>query len=83
MSLSIEYLVRHEAAKLLREMYPGRFFCASCLARCLRGAVGTTYSKGQIERALHTVSKTPGALTYKHAFVCGLCGKTLPCLGGL
>lgn len=83
MSLSIEYLVRHEAAKLLREMYPGRFFCISCLALSLRGVLGITYTKGQIERALQTVSKTPGALTYQHAFVCGLCGKTLPCLGGL
>jgi hypothetical protein len=43
--------------------------------------LGTTYSKGQIERALHTVSKTPAALTYKRAFVCGLCAKTMPCLG--
>ena len=43
MSLSIEYLARHEVGKLLRESYPGRFFCVSCLATLLRGAVGTTY----------------------------------------
>ena len=79
MTLSIEYLVRHEAGKLLRDR--GRFFCVSCLALSLRGALGTTYTKGQIERALQTVSKTPGALIYKHAFVCDQCGKTAPCLG--
>jgi len=80
MSLSIEYLARHEVGKLLRESYPGRFFCVSCLATLLRGALGTTYTKGQIERALHTVSRTPGALMYKHSFVCDECGKTAPCL---
>jgi hypothetical protein len=42
----------------------------------------TYYTKGQIERALQTVSKTPGAMTYKHAFVCDHCGKTASCLGG-
>jgi hypothetical protein len=80
MSLSVEYLVRHEAAKLLRDRFSGRFFCVSCLAAFLRPALGTTHTKGQIERALQTVSKTPGALTYKPVFVCDECGKTLPCL---
>jgi protein-arginine kinase activator protein McsA len=78
MSLSIEYIVRHEASKQLRAR--GRFFCVSCLATFLRDVLGT-YTKVQIERALQTVSKTPGALTYKHAFVCDQCGKTAPCLG--
>ena len=82
MTLSLEYLVRHESGKLLRDRFPGRFFCASCLAAFLRPALGITYTKAQIERALQTVSKTPGALTYKHAFVCDQCGKTAPCLGG-
>ena len=79
MNLSIEYAVRHEAGKMLREK--GRAFCVPCLATFLRDALGTTYTKGQIERALQTVSKTPGALTYKRSFVCDQCGKTAPCLG--
>ena len=78
---SLEYFVRHEAARLLRASFPGLFFCLSCLATFLRGALGATYTKGQIEGALQTVSQTPGSLTYKRAFVCGQCGKTLACLG--
>jgi hypothetical protein len=35
----------------------------------------TYYTKGQIERALQTVSRTRSALTYKHAFVCDQCNK--------
>jgi hypothetical protein len=81
MNYSIEYRVRHEAGRLLREMYPGRFFCAICLAAFFRETLGTDYTKVQIERALQTVSKTPGAMTYKRAFVCDQCGKTAPCLG--
>jgi hypothetical protein len=80
MNLSIEYAVRHEAGKLLREK--GRAFCVPCLATFLRDALGTTYTKGQIERALQTVSKTPGALTYKRSFVCDQCGKIRSCFGG-
>jgi hypothetical protein len=81
MTLSLEYLVRHEAGKLLRDRSPGRFFCVPCLAAFLRPALGTDYTKVQIERALQAVSKTPAALTYKHTFVCDQCGKTMPCLG--
>ena len=81
MNYSIEYRVRHKTGRLLREMYPGRFFCTVCLATFLRGALGTAFTKGQIERALQTVSKTPGAMTYKQAFICDQCGKTAPCLG--
>jgi hypothetical protein len=36
-------------------MYPGRFFCAICLAAFLRETLGTAYTKGQIERAVQTV----------------------------
>jgi len=54
MTLSLEYLVRHEAGKLLRDRFPGRFFCVSCLATFLRDALGT-YTKAQIERALQAV----------------------------
>ena len=61
--------------------HPRRFFRAACLAAFLRDALGTAYTKGQIERALQRVSRTPGALTYKHASVCDQCGKTAPCLG--
>ena len=60
MTLSLEYLVRHESGKLLRDKFPGRFFCASCLSASLRPVLGTTYTKAQMERALQTVSKTPG-----------------------
>ena len=81
MNYSIEYRVRHEAGRLLRETYWGRFFCAACLAAFLRDTLGTAYTKAQIERALQTVSRTPGALIYEHAFVCDQCGKTAPCLG--
>jgi hypothetical protein len=81
MTVSIEYFVRREAARLLRASFPGLFFCLSCLARFLRSALDTTYTKGQIEGALQTVSQTPGSLTYKRAFVCGECGKMAPCLG--
>jgi hypothetical protein len=59
----------------------GRLFCVSCLAAFLRPALGTDYTKAQIERALQTVSTIPGALIYKDAFVCDQCGKTAPCLG--
>jgi len=79
MNFSIEYSVRHEAGKLLREK--GRAFCISCLARFVRDALGTTYTKGQIERALQMVSKTSGALTYKRSFVCDQCGKIGACFG--
>jgi hypothetical protein len=79
MNLSIEYAVRHEAGKLLRKK--GRAFCVPCLATFLRDALGTIYTKGQIERALQTVSKTPGALTYKRSFVCDQCGRIRSCFG--
>ena len=78
MTLSLEYLVRHEAGKQLRDTFPGRFFCISCLAAFVRPVLGTTYTKAQIERALQTVSKTPGARAYKRSFVCDQCGKIGP-----
>jgi len=80
MSLSIEYLVRHEVAKLLRGGAPGLFLCLSCLEKALRIPLGAAHTKGRVEGALRAVSRTPGALTYKHAFVCDQCGKTAPCL---
>ena len=80
MSLSVEYLVRHEAANLLRAGAPGRFLCLSCLEKALRIPLGPAHTKGRVEAALRTIVRTPGALTYKHAFVCDQCGKTAPCL---
>jgi hypothetical protein len=80
MTLETEYLVRHELGKLLGADYRGRFLCVACLGPLVRGALGTTYTKGQIERALYTVSRTLGALTHRHSFVCNQCGKTAPCL---
>ena len=82
MSLSIEYLVRHEAAKLLRAGAPGRFLCLSCLEKALRIPLGAAHTRGRVEGALRTISRTPGALTYKRAFVCDQCGKTASCLSG-
>jgi len=80
MSYSIEFRVRHEAAKLLREGHAGCFVCLSCLARSLQDAVGATYTPVQIEVALQAVSKTPGSLRYKHTVVREQCGKKASCL---
>ncbi len=80
MSLSLEALVRHEAGKLLREGPPGRFLCLSCLEQGRRSASRAAHTKGRVERALKMLSRTPGDLTYKHAFVCDQCGKNAPCL---
>jgi hypothetical protein len=80
MTLATEYLVCHELGKLLGADYRGRFLCVACLGPLVRGALGTTYTKGPIERALYAVSRTPGALTHRHSFVCDQCGKTAPCL---
>jgi hypothetical protein len=81
MALATEYLVRHELGKLFQGDCRGRFLCVSCLLPLLRGALGTAYTKGQIERVLLAVSKSPGELTHKRSFVCDQCGKTAPCLG--
>jgi hypothetical protein len=81
MNLSIEYLVRHEAAKLLRQGVPGRFLCLTCLEKALRTALGAAHTRGRVDRALRTVSRIPGAeFTSKHAFICDRCGKTGVCL---
>jgi hypothetical protein len=77
-----EDLVRREVGKLLRVDYRGQIICFSCLVTFVRDSFGTTYTKGQIERALRVVSKSPGALTYTHSFICDQCGKTMPCLSG-
>ena len=78
-----EELVRREASRLLRGPYRGKFLCFSCLGSFIRKTFGTTHTKGQIERALLAVSKSPGALVHKRSFVCDECGHALPCLGAL
>ena len=73
-------VVRREVGKLLRVDYRGQIICFSCLVTFLRNSLGIKYTKGQIERTLHVVSNSPGALSYKHSFVCDQCGKRMPCL---
>ena len=41
----------------------------------------TTYPKSEIERALDTVFRSPGALKSVPTFLCPGCRKTMPCLG--
>jgi hypothetical protein len=74
-------LVRREVGKLLRVDSRGEFICSLCLNRIIGERFGTTYTRGQIERALDAVFKSPGALTRKDSFVCDRCGKTMACLG--
>jgi hypothetical protein len=81
MTLATEYLVRHELGKLLGADYRGRFLCVTCLGPLVRSALGTTYTKGQVERALLAVSKSPGTLRQKHSFLCDQCGRIATCLG--
>jgi len=76
-----EDLVRREVSRLLRGPYRGRFLCVSCVVSLVRDAVGTARTKGQIERALLGVSKSPGALIHKQSFIFDHCGNALPCLG--
>jgi hypothetical protein len=76
-----EDLVRREASRLLRGPYRGKFLCFSCLGSFIRDALGTGRTKGQIERALLAISKSPGALVHKRSFVCDQCGNDLPCFG--
>ena len=81
MSDTADDFVRREVSKLLRVEYRGKFMCASCLLKFAVERFGTTlYTRGQIERALDTIFRSPGALRRVHRFVCDQCGKTLPCL---
>jgi hypothetical protein len=75
-----EDLVRREVGKLLRVDYRGRVVCFPCLGAILRSALGIAYTKGQLDRALQGLTKSPGGLTYVPAFICDQCGKTVPCL---
>jgi len=81
MSDSAEDFIRREVGKLLRVDYRGKFMCAPCLVKQTVETCGTAvYTRGQIERALDGVFRSPGALRRLHAFVCDRCGKTTPCL---
>jgi len=80
-SQSIDDLVRETAAEILRERAPGRFLCIPCLMRQVQNAHGTAYTRGQIERSLAVVARSPGSLTFLPSVVCDRCGKTAPCLG--
>jgi hypothetical protein len=74
-------LARREVGKLLRVDNRGEFICSPCLKRIIGERSGPTYTKGQIERALEAVFKSPGTLTRKYSFVCDRCGNTMACLG--
>ena len=81
MSCSAEDLVRREAGKLLRVEYRGQFLCHTCLRKLIRQSFGQSYTTSQIERALDKVFESPGALTRTQSSLCGICLKTMPCLG--
>ena len=81
MSDTAEDFIRREVGKLLRVDYRGKFLCASCLLKLVVEQVGTTlYTRGQMERALDVIFRSPGALRRVHTFVCDQCGETGPCL---
>jgi hypothetical protein len=82
MTLATEYVVRQELGKQLGGDYRGRFVCVLCLGPLVRAALGTNYTRGQVERALRAVSKSPGSLRQRHVFLCDKCGKIASCLGG-
>ncbi len=81
MSDTADDSIRREVGKLLRVDYWGKVVCSLCLLKLTVARFGTVqYTRGQVERSLDTVFRSPGALRRVHAFVCDHCGKTLPCL---
>jgi hypothetical protein len=81
MSDTAEDFIRSEVGRLLRVDYRGKFMCASCLLKLTVERFGTIrYTRGQIERTLDTVFRSPGALRRVHRFVCDHCGQMTPCL---
>ena len=81
MSNTAEDFVRREVGKSLRVDYGGRFMCASCLLKHAIEKFGTAqYTRGQVERSLAVMFRSPGALRRIHILVCDQCGNTLPCL---
>ena len=76
-----EDAIRREVSRLLRGSFRSQFLCMPCLAAFVRDLGGTTYTKGQIDRALIGMQKSPGALASKRSFICDQCGKTASCFG--
>ena len=82
MNESVDDAVRREATRLLRAGTPGQFLCALCLVRLVQDALGTAYTRGQIDRALALIARSPGpSLSYQRSVVCDRCGRTASCLG--
>lgn len=81
MALSLRYVVRSEASKLLRSRYPGRFLCADRLGPPVRAALGTACTKAQVAWAVRLTVTSPGDLQCKLASVCDGCGQLRSCFG--
>ena len=59
----IGHVVRQEVSELLRRGAPGRFLCLPCLVRLVQNAHGNAYTRGQIDRSLATIARSPGPRT--------------------
>ena len=81
MTSTTEDVVRRAVGGLLRGDYHGDFLCSPCLVKLIRERLGSNYSTSKIERAIDSVFKSPGAIKCVPAFICGLCQKSMPCLG--
>jgi hypothetical protein len=81
MSRTAEDFIRREVGNLLRSDYRGKFMCASCLLKLAIDRCGTAlYTRGQLDRALDAIFRSPQALRRVHRFVCDQCGQTTECL---
>jgi hypothetical protein len=76
MSDTTEDAIRREVGKLLRVDYCGKFMCTSCLLKLAVERFGTTvHTRGQIERVLDVIFRSPGAPRRVPTFVCDQCGQ--------
>jgi hypothetical protein len=81
MSRTGEDFIRREVDNLLRGDYRGKFMCASCLLKLAIQSLGIAlYTRGQIDRALDAIFRSPETLRRVHRFVCDQCGQTTECL---
>ena len=81
MALSLRYVARSEATKLLRSRFFGRFLCAECLGPPVRAALGSVCTKAQVAWAVRLAVTSPGDLQCKLASVCHGCGQLRSCFG--
>ena len=54
---------RQEVSELLRGGAPGRLLGLPCLVRLVQNAHGNAYTRGQIDRSLATIARSPGPRT--------------------